>query len=305
MPSRFACVWWSVGCCLCLTFVTVTAQRSQPLRSRTELVVLPVTAQDARGRLVRDLVESDFRILENGRAQPITFFSDSHVPTAISLLIDTSASMEANLAATRVAASAIVGRLRSSDMGQVITFSTTVDVRQDFTSDHAQLQRAIESTSASGATALYNALYIGLRGLQKHRAPGSDVHREAILLLSDGEDTASLVEFDQVLDVARASQTLIYTIDLQIGTDPIRQRTSPGGFVLRRLAEQTGGRTYLVTDVRQLDRVYEEIYDAIAASYVLAYMPLPDGSPNKWRVISVTVDRPGVTARTRAGYFQP
>jgi Ca-activated chloride channel family protein len=286
--------------------VSVASQAPQPFRSRAELVLLPVTARDVDGRVVRDLVAADFRVFENGRPQQIAIFSGDQVPTAISLLLDTSASMRPNLTSAQTAARAIVDRLGPKDVGQVVSFNSTVDIRQDFTADHSLLKRAIDTTQADGATALYNAVYIALRALQKQRLTGQvDVWREAIILLSDGEDTMSLLEFDQVLDAARRSQTLIYTIGLQVGGgDSLRRRTQDGAFVLRQLADQTGGRTYLVEDARQLESVYKEIYEAIAASYMLGYVPALDGPGGAWRSVSVAVARPGVVARTRAGYFR-
>jgi Ca-activated chloride channel family protein len=289
----------------CLICVSVSArQQPQPFRSQAELVLLPVTARDAEGRVVRDLVAADFRIFENGRPQQVALFSGDRVPTALSLLLDTSASMDPNLAAAQAAASAIVDRLGPRDVGQVIAFNSTVDIRQDFTGEHAQLRRAIASTRAEGATAIYNAVYVSLRALQKQRPARGDLRREAIIVLSDGEDTSSVLEFDQVLDAARRAQTLIYTIGLQLANAQPRQQARDGAFVLRQLAEQTGGRCYVVSDIRQLDSVYQEIYDAIAASYVLGYVPAADATGGAWRAISVAVDRPGVVARTRAGYFR-
>ena len=292
-------------CWAALGVVSAAFQAQPPFRSRTDLVLLPVTARGADGRVVRDLVAADFRVFENGRPQQIAIFSGDQVPTAISLLLDTSASMRPSLGSAQSAARAIVDRLGPKDVGQVVSFNSTVDIRQDFTADHALLKRAIDTTQADGATALYNAVYIALRALQKQRLAGQvDVWREAIILLSDGEDTMSLLEFDQVLDAARRSQTLIYTIGLQVGSDSLRRRTQDGAFVLRQLADQTGGRTYLVEDIRQLESVYKEIYEAIAASYMLGYVPALDAPGGAWRSVSVAVDRPGVVARTRAGYFR-
>ena len=300
----------AAACASCAGIVLSAAAFQEPaqaprFRSHSELVLLPVTARDVQGHVVRDLVEADFRIFENGRPQQIAMFSGDHIPTAISLLLDTSASMQPNLGATQAAADAIVDRLGPKDIGQVVAFNSTVDVRQDFTNDHVLLRRAIDSTRADGSTALYNAVYIALRALQRQRPADSDVRREAIILLSDGDDTVSLLDFDRVLDAARRSQTLIYTIDLQIGPETRAQlRGKDSAYVLRQLAEQTGGRTYAVADVRQLDNVYKEIYDAIAASYMLGYVPLPDAPGGDWRAISIAVTRPGVVARTRAGFFR-
>jgi Ca-activated chloride channel family protein len=301
---------WSLQWIVCWTSLGGVAlsawglQEPSRFRSQAELVLLPVTARDQSGRVVRDLVAADFRIFENGRPQQLTVFSGDHIPTAISLLLDTSASMEPNLPATQAAASAIIERLGQADVCQVVAFNSTTDIRQDFTHDHQLLRRAIETTHANGATALYNSVYIALRALQKQRPSGQELRREAIILLSDGDDTASLVEFDQVLEAARRSQTLIYTIGLQIGSDPYRLRSGDGPFVLRRLAEDTGGRAYFINDVRQLDAIYTEIYEAIAASYTLGYVPVADAAGGDWRALSVAVDRPGVVAKTRAGYYR-
>jgi Ca-activated chloride channel homolog len=281
------------------------APQQSTFHSRTELVLLPVTARDTSGRVVKDLVAADFRVFENGRPQRVSVFSGDRVPTALSLLLDTSASMEPNLQSAQVAAAGIVERLRHEDLAQVIAFNNTVDIRQDFTPEHALLRSAISSTRPDGATALYNAVYVALRNLQRVRPSAEgELRREAIIVLSDGDDTSSVVAFDDVLDAARRSQTLIYTIALQPIGDPTRIRSRDGMYVLRQLADQTGGRSYTVTNIRQLDGVYGEIYDAIAASYMLGYVPATDAPGGAWRTISVAVDRPGVVARTRAGYFR-
>jgi len=305
LDARFLLIIWiSSTIALGAAALQTPLQSPQAFRSRAELVLLPVTARDTQGRVVRDLVAGDFRIFENGRPQQIAMFSDDQIPTSISLLLDTSASMQQNLTATQAAAGGIVDRLGPADAGQVVAFNNTVDIRQDFTSDHALLRRAIDTSRADGSTALYNAVYIALRALQRHRPTNSDVRREAIILLSDGEDTVSVLDFDRVLDAARRSQTLIYTIDLRVGSAATQPRGKDGAYVLRQFAEQTGGRAYSVTDVHQLDSVYKEIYDAIAASYMLGYVPKPDAPGGDWRAISIAVNRPGVIARTRAGYFR-
>jgi Ca-activated chloride channel family protein len=274
-------------------------------RSKAELVLLPVTARDSSGRVVKDLVAADFHVFENGRPQRLSVFSGDRVPTALSLLLDTSASMEPNLGSAQAAAEGIVARLRQQDVAEVIAFNNSVDIRQDFTPSHALLRSAIASTRADGATSLYNAVYIALRSLQRSRPSNEgDLRREAIVVLSDGDDTSSVVAFDDVLDAARRSQTLIYTIALQPIGDATRLRMRDGLYVLRQLADQTGGKSYTVTNIHQLDDVYGEIYEAIAASYMLGYIPVADAPGGAWRTLSVAVDRPGVVARTRAGYFR-
>src|SRR4030095_12691582 len=128
----------------------------------------------------------------------------------------------------------------------VIDFDTSVQVRQDFTTDRNALEHAIRQTSAGGSTALYNAVYIALKELKKtiRDEPLPESRRRAIVILSDGEDTSSLVDFDEVLDLAAPSGTAIYAIGL-LGQDPARVRKPQDAeFVLRRLAQQTGGRAF-------------------------------------------------------------
>lgn len=204
---------WMAALGLGVSWVAAVAVQSPgPFKSGTELVLLPVSARDAAGRVVRDLVAADFRIFENGRPQQISHFSGRHLPVALSLLLDTSSSMQGPLEAAQVAAIALLDQMGPEDVAQLVAFNTTVDIRQDFSRDRQLLRRAISGTQAGGATALHNAVYIALRGLQKLRPTTSELRREAIVVLSAGQDTASAVTADQVVDAALRSQTLIYTL---------------------------------------------------------------------------------------------
>jgi len=131
------------------------------------------------------------------------------------------------------------------------------------------------------------------------RAP----RRRVIIVLSDGEDTSSVVKLDQVLNRALRTDTIIYGVGLGLGRQPTNSPDGESGeLILRRLAQQTGGRAFFTDDANELARFYGRIRDELANQYSLAYefAGVRDG---KWRRLDVRVDRPNTTARTRAGYF--
>jgi len=187
----------------------------------------------------------------------------------------------------------------------VVEFSSTVNIAQPFTDDVAALERAIRRTRATGSTALYNAMYIALRSLQKARvARAEEIRREAIIVLSDGDDTSSLVSYEEVLDLARRSETAIYAIGLR-ASEGQRRDFKQAEFVLRQLSGQTGGRVFFPTSTAELAKIYEQIATELASQYALGYVPKNPKRDGAWRRLSVRIARPGLVGRTRQGYFAP
>jgi Ca-activated chloride channel family protein len=279
----------------------------RPFRSGVDVVSMNVTVTDAARRYVTDLNREDFQVLEDGRAQRVTFFQRSSLPLALALLIDTSASMEGNLGMAQEAAVGFVRELGPNDLASVVDFDSRVQVRQDFTADHAALDAAIRRTTAGGSTALYNALYIALKELNKTIRDDTlaESRRRAIIVLSDGEDTSSLVSFEEVLDLAARSDTAIYAIGLRSQDALGLRKPMDAEFVLRRFTQQTGGRAFFASDVKALSGVYSEILSELTHQYFLAYESnnvLRDG---QFRRIAVRVERAGVVARARPGYYAP
>jgi Ca-activated chloride channel family protein len=284
---------------------TPGARQRQSFRAGVELIRLNVTVTDATRRYVSTLGRDDFVVTENGVPQTLTFFARTNIPLALALLIDSSASMEQSLHTAQEAAVGFVRRLGPADMATVIDFDSRVQIAHEFTSDQDELERAIRSTQAGGSTSLYNAVYIALRELSR-RFPFEDadaLRRRAMVVLSDGEDTSSLVTFEEVLDAAARSDTVLYTIGLADrgsgGTGPGKD----GEFVLRRLTQQTGGRAFFPTDVKDLAMIYSDIRDELASQYALAYESGSGTSDGKWRSIAVRVNRSDVSVRTRQGYY--
>jgi Ca-activated chloride channel family protein len=276
-------------------------------RSAIDVVSMNVTVIDSSNKYITDLTEKDFEIFEDGVKQELTLFNRSNLPVALSLLIDTSSSMEDRMAVAQDAAIGFVRKLRPTDLGEVIGFDSRAEVLQKFTSNPADLEQAIRKTVAGGSTSLNNAIYISLKGLKKIPIRQEDeIRRQAIILLSDGEDTSSLVTFEDVLDLARRSETAIYAIGLMEDTaggqsKGFREAT----YALRQLTTDTGGRAFFPADIKNLANVYGQIYDELSSQYTIGYSSKNPRRDGAWRRLVVRVNRPNVQARTKQGYFAP
>jgi Ca-activated chloride channel homolog len=296
-----------------LMLVPVSAQppqvrrpADQVFRAAVEMVSLNVTVTDQKHHYLTDLDSKDFSIFEDGAKQEITYFNRTTLPIALSLLLDTSASMESRMTTAQDAAIGFARKLRPQDLAQVVDFDTRVEILQSFTTDAAALETAIRNTTAGGSTSMYNALYISLKELVKVQAKADDdVRRRAVVLLSDGEDTSSLVTYEEVLDLAKRSATTIYTIGLQSRETSISKGFREAEFVLRQLAQETGGRAFFPQRAEDLTTIYGEIADELASQYVIGYASTNPKRDGAWRRLNVLVGRQGTTARTKRGYFAP
>ena len=281
-------------------------QEPQIFRANVDVVSLNVTVVDNENHYVTDLAESDFSVFEDGAKQDLIFFNRSSLPIALSLLIDTSASMENRLQIAQEAAIGFAKKLRPQDFAQIVDFDSRVEITQDFTNSVPDLERAIRSTVAGGSTSLHNAIYISLKELAKLKAKTQDdVRRRAIIVLSDGEDTSSLVTYEEVLDLAKRSETALYTIGLQPREAPTSKGFREAEFVLRQLAQQTGGRAFFITRVEDLKDVYGQISDELSSQYTVGYASKNSRRDGAWRRVVVQIARAGAVARTKRGYYGP
>jgi len=278
-------------------------------RSGAELVVLQVTVLDGLGRYVPRLRAEDFAVFEDGAPQTITHFSTATAPVDLMLLIDTSASMAERLDAAQHAAIDLVRTRRSDERTAVVSFSDRVRVVQPLTSDVAAVENAIRSTVASGGTALHDALYIALRELARgRRASDARTRRQALVLLSDGEDTASRnALLDEVRVEAQSSGLTIFAImpasTLAPSPFDVLTRNPSAAFDMRALAEETGGRALIIAGPADLASVYMKIAEELGQQYSLAYAPAGAGRPGYRHVSVRIVGNSNYRARTREGYY--
>ncbi len=271
-----------------------------------ELVSLNVTVTDPATRFVTNLEQVDFEVFEDGVKQDITFFSKNNLPIALSLLVDTSASMEARLPIAQEAAVGFARKLRSQDLAEIIDFDSRVVIAQAFTNKASDLEYAIRRTSAGGSTSMYNAVYIALKDLKKVVATQLDeIRRQAIVVLSDGEDTSSLLPFEEVLDLAKRSETAIYTIGLRANDGAVSKGFKEAEFVLRQLSQETGGRAFFPNQVAELSAIYDQISDELSSQYTVGYTSKNQRRDGRWRRVVVRVNRANTVARTKQGYFAP
>jgi Ca-activated chloride channel family protein len=287
----------------CLGAVGLAAQ--QHIRVGVELVSLNVTVTDGTNKYVSGLGEDDFEVYEDGARQKLTFFSPTQQPISLAILLDTSASMEERMGIAQEAAIGFTRQLHKDDQAEVIDFDSQVRVLSPFTNDGPTLEKAIKTTTANGSTSLYNAVYIALKDMKKIKASStSDIRRQAIVLLSDGDDTSSLIEFEEVLDLAKRSETVIYSIGLRQG-EIARREFKEAEFVLRQLSNETGGRAYFPTDARELAKIYQSIWDELSSQYSMAYSSSNPKRDGAWRRVHVRLTKPGLAARTKLGYYGP
>lgn len=290
-----------------LAAVALAAQGpGQRFRVGIDLVSLNVTVTDAEHRFVTDLEQDRFEVFEDGMKQDVSFFTRTQLPIAMALLLDTSASMEEKLKTAQEAAIGFARRLRPQDVAEVIDFDSKVEVTQAFTNDGKAVEDAIRKSTSGGSTSLYNALYISLKEMRKVQARTSEeIRRQAVIVLSDGEDTSSLLGYEEVLDLAKRSEVVIYAIGLRSPRQEGGKGFREAEFVLRTLSQETGGRAFFPDQIAQLPAIYDQISEELASQYTLGYSSNNQRRDGRWRRVVVRVNRTGVTARTKQGYYAP
>jgi Ca-activated chloride channel homolog len=304
-----------------LLAATVSAAGQQPaahvppqaptFRSGASLVALNITVTDAEKKYVTGLKPEDFAVFEDGVQQNVQFFEARQVPVDLIVLLDASSSMSDKMSVVHEAALGFLKTLRDDDRGAVVTFSDGVNVAQPLTGDRELLEAAIRRTEPRGATALYNALYVSLKQFGRAAQEAGDVRRQAIAVLSDGEDTSSLVGFEDVMALARKSGVGVYTIGLQSkyaamragGAGP-RRYFSESEYSLKTLATETGAQSFFPNAVSELKSIYASIAQELSAQYSVGYAPSNTRTDGRFRRIVVRINsRPELRPRARTGYL--
>ncbi len=276
-------------------------------KSSSALVALNVTVQDDRAKFVGGLQSEDFAVYEDGVKQDVRFFESAAVPIDLIMLIDQSSSMGDKLDVVHDAAAGFLNTLRAGDRGAVIGFADSVNVIQPLTADRVRLENAVRGTGARGSTALNNAVYVALKQFGQSARSGDDVRRQAIVVLSDGEDTSSLVSFDEVVTLARKTGVNIYTVALQSKFEAARAQSgrryfSESDFAMKTLARETGAQAFFPSP-GDLKAVYGVIASELATQYSIGYVPANTRNDGRFRrVVVQIVTRPSLHPRTRQGY---
>jgi Ca-activated chloride channel family protein len=265
----------------------------------SELVVLPVNVTDTNGNFVSGLVENNFRVYEEKQLQDLALFQREDAPVSVGLIIDHSGSMELKLPNVVTAISEFAHSGNPEDEMFVVDFNDDVVIEpldgKPFTSDPAELGKAVEAVSAHGRTALYDAIAEGINHLQM-----SHLQRKALVVISDGGDNASHNKRSEILALARQSQVTIYSIGLE---DEITKEQDPKA--LRQLSEDTGGVAFLPESQQSVIDSSRKIARDLREQYVLGFKPGKHAAGASFRKVQVKVITPEggkLHVRTRAGY---
>jgi VWFA-related protein len=261
---------------------------------RVDVVQLHISAVDKSNRFVSNLDQGDFKVQEDGRPQEITGFElAENLPLTIGLVVDGSGSMEKAMPFVHEASAALFrGLIRQKDRGFVIEFREQPRLIQNLTGDSAELQRAAREPSARGATALFDSVVLGLyqfRALQG---------RKALVVVTDGADNRSHVDYETLLRYARTAGAPIYFIAVNISIVDFGIRSQ-----INEIARESGGEVFHISNPDKVDQVVERIEEELRSQYIVAFRTDSQKPDGEYRTVAVAVDKPGVTARTIKGYI--
>lgn len=269
-----------------------------------DTVSLSITLLDDHGRLVTGLPQENFTVYEDGVEQPVQFFAHGELPLKMVILLDVSTSMRQKLEMAQEAAVRFVDSLTPGDEVQVVEFGSRVLTLVEFTPNFTEVAKAIRSTTVEGATALYNAIYISLKDLEAHRSGQLD--RRAIVVLSDGNDTKSVLQFEDVREQVRRSNIIIYAISLRASKADLRkEKYRNAKYELDMLAEASGGVSYAPEELNDLSGVYADILEELKGQYMIGYVSSNTEHDGKWRHLQILTAERGTSIRSRAGYYAP
>ena len=271
-----------------------------PIRVLVEEVTVPFIVTDGRNRLITNLTQEDFQVLEDSQPQAITAFSrETDVPLRVGLLVDTSNSIRDRLDFEQQAAAGFFRDVLrpGKDKALLGSFDSMAELLQDFTDDIGQLIKATEVMRAGGGTALYDAIYFACRDRMLAEAPLTSNFRRALVVLSDGEDNQSRFSRAQTLEMARRTEVMIYTISTNI-----RGTKMPGDKVLQEFSQETGGRYLQPFSWSDLDEAFDSISAELRSQYSISFHPttVRDG---KYHEIAIVSKQKGLRVRARRGYF--
>jgi Ca-activated chloride channel family protein len=272
------------------------------LKVDVKLVNVYVTVTDAHGAPVAGLKKENFSLQEDGRGQTISVFDkESAVPLSIALAIDTSLSTRHDLPLEQASAKRFAHAiLRPVDALSVFGFSETVLQSTSYTAELKRIDEGIDHIRLGAATALYDAVYLAARSLDRRQG------RKVLVLITDGGDTVSKIDYKEAARAAEEAEALVYSI-IVVPIENSAGRETGGEHALIQFSEDTGGKYYYATSMAQLDDAFRKISDELRTQYLLAYYPSQRTSNSQFRRIQVGVsgaaEASSYRVRHRAGYY--
>jgi Ca-activated chloride channel homolog len=297
-PARLCLLLVAYAACACFA----QDEPSSTLKVDVRLVNVFVTVTDQHGTPVGNLGKENFRLSEDGLDQKIAVFDrESALPLSIILEIDTSLSTKKDLplelASARRFAHSI---LRPIDGLSVYEFSEIINEVVPFTADLKVIDRGIERIRGGAATALYDALYLGSRALEKRKG------RKVMVVITDGGDTVSKTDYREAVRAAQEAEAIVYSL-IVVPVEASAGRDTGGEHALMQLSEDTGGKYYYANSIAQLDGAFRQISDELRTQYLLAYYPSRRLSNSEFRRLRISVggtpEGSDYLVRHRTGYY--
>ena len=267
-----------------------------------KLVNIFVTVTDEHGSPVGSLTKDNFQVFEDGHSQKVSVFAkESELPLSIVLDIDTSLStrkdLPLELGSARRFAHAII---RPVDALSLYDFSEVVSQDLPFTSNLKAIDRAVDHVHTGAATALYDAVFLGAQALESRQG------RKVLVIITDGGDTASQIDYRGALRAAQQAEAIVYSI-IDVPIEASAGRDTGGEHALIQLSEDTGGKYYYASSIQQLDEAFRAISDELRTQYLLAYYPTQRLADSDFRRIEVKLtgvpESANYKARHRTGYY--
>ena len=280
------------------------AEAPGTFRTGTSLVLVNVSVLDSRNRPVTTLTQSQFRLLDEGREQPIRFFAHDDAPVSLAIILDTSGSMRPKWERARTMLSAFCQNLESADELFLITADSRAQIAADYTRDCAEALNGLLFTEPHGTTALLDAIPLAIQHLRQARHP-----RHAILVISDGGENSSRTRLSTIRSLAAEANAQIYSASLGLepkfaGHGHLGEPDGPE--LLHQFAEFTGGRAFAIEDPRRIPEASAALAREIHDQYVIGYEPPAAPLDGKFHRISIHVERapnqPRFSLFHRGGY---
>ena len=272
------------------------------IRATVQEVNLVFTATDRRGRFKKNLVASDFAILDDGKppAAVRSFRSETDLPIRAGLVLDVSGSITSRFSFEQEAAIKFFNDVvrPKTDEAFVVAFDSVPTLTQDFTDKPELLAKGVTALKPGGGSAVFDAIYFAVNKKLGKRDEDKSVRR-LIILISDGEDNQSSVTREQVLEMARRAEATIYAISTNTSNT-----TTRGDKLMAKLAEETGGRAFFPLNIGDVAHAFDTIQEELRSQYALAYRPADFTPDGRYRRIQISTPRDkAVLVRARKGYL--
>ena len=296
------CVLFLCALFLCTSARLLAEEPETTIKVDVKLVNVFVTVTDGHGAPVASLIKENFVLKEDGKEQKIAIFSrESALPLSIVLAVDTSLSTRKDLPLELISARKFVHTIvRPQDGLAVYKFSEEVSLMVPFTSDLKKIDAGIDRVRNGSATALYDAIFLGSQALSRRQG------RKVMVVITDGGDTMSQVDYKEALRAAQEAEAIIYSIII-VPIEADAGRDTGGEHALIQISTDTGGKYYYATSLPQLDDAFRQISDELRTQYLLAYYPSQRYSNSEFRQLRVDLANPPAGGpyqpHYRAGYY--